>query len=133
MTDERTYALRGHLERLLNAIGQKSTHDCGSHIWTPSALVPRARGLGVLDLSAGPHICGLSGIDLNDVSPEEYLGGIQFLLATLGEDGWCKASACRAPIFWVLTKNGKRAPFSINGATHFSDCAGRAQFTGGKR
>lgn len=56
---------------------------------------------------------------------------IQLLYKSLGLDqGQCRACGC--PIWWVITKNGKRAPFTAEGLNHFADCEGADQFRKGK-
>lgn len=45
---------------------------------------------------------------------------IRALLRNVGEEGSCKG--CQAPIYWVVHRNGKRAPYTVDGLNHFADC-----------
>jgi hypothetical protein len=45
------------------------------------------------------------------------------LLDSIGADkSTCKK--CGSVIWWVVTKNGKKAPFTAQGVNHFADCPG---------
>ena len=46
---------------------------------------------------------------------------LESLLKAVGENGWCRS--CGADIFWLVTKNGKKAPYTPMGLNHFADCA----------
>ena len=57
--------------------------------------------------------------------PTEYAAwlksNIALLYRTIGaEAGECRS--CKAPLWWLITKNGKRAPFTAEGLNHFADC-----------
>lgn len=40
--------------------------------------------------------------------------------AVEGDEGACRS--CQAPIVWIVTKNGKRAPMNLDGTSHFGTC-----------
>ncbi len=48
------------------------------------------------------------------------------LIRVAGEPGKCRG--CGAAIYWVKTANGKRAPYSTTGVSHFVDCPVSEQF-----
>ena len=50
------------------------------------------------------------------------------LLRNIGDPGYCTGKACRAEIFWLVHRNGKRTPYTQDGANHFIDCPDREQF-----
>lgn len=90
-----------------------------------------AKKIGAHDGSGVP-----GEIDLEIAS--EHLGeqifrkNIQSLFQTIGADrGACKS--CGATIHWVLTKNGKRAPFTAEALNHFADCPNAQQHRKGKK
>lgn len=50
-----------------------------------------------------------------------YRDVIAKLMNSIGADaGECKS--CRAPLFWIVTKNGKKAPIDRDGLNHFGSC-----------
>lgn len=51
---------------------------------------------------------------------------IRLLLNTISDGANCKG--CDAPIWWVPTKKGKRAPFTSEGLNHFADCPAKDRF-----
>lgn len=51
---------------------------------------------------------------------------IKRLLSQVGEPGRCKG--CGAPIWWVVHRNGRRAPCTEQGLNHFADCPQAGQF-----
>ena len=53
---------------------------------------------------------------------------IKRLLNQVGEPGVCRG--CGAPIWWVVHRNGKRAPYTEQGLNHFIDCTKAGQFRG---
>ena len=48
------------------------------------------------------------------------------LLKNIGDPGQCRA--CQAEIFWVIHRNGKKAPYTAAGLNHFVDCPAAARF-----
>ena len=48
------------------------------------------------------------------------------LLNMIGDAGHCRA--CGRPIWWVLTKNGKKMPVTDEGISHFADCTKAGEF-----
>lgn len=42
------------------------------------------------------------------------------LLKQVGDESKCKG--CGATIYWVRHKNGKKAPYTVEGLNHFADC-----------
>lgn len=49
------------------------------------------------------------------------------LMKAIGaEAGTC--SRCNAPIWWVRTKAGKKAPYNLGGLNHFADCPDAQKF-----
>jgi hypothetical protein len=52
------------------------------------------------------------------------------LLQAVGDPGKCKG--CGVPIYWVLHRNGKRAPYTLNGLNHFADCPAADRFRGSR-
>ena len=42
------------------------------------------------------------------------------LLHQVGQEAQCRG--CRATIFWVEHRNGKRVPYDPNGLSHFASC-----------
>jgi hypothetical protein len=50
------------------------------------------------------------------------------LLAAVGEPGKCTGARCKADVIWVRHLNGKRAPYDLDGANHFSSCPDAATF-----
>lgn len=42
------------------------------------------------------------------------------LLSQVGDHGICKG--CKAEIYWVQHRNGKRAPYDPDGVNHFATC-----------
>jgi hypothetical protein len=50
-----------------------------------------------------------------------YRDAIVKLYRALGfDEGNCRS--CGKHIWWVVTKNGKRAPYTVDGISHFADC-----------
>ena len=54
-------------------------------------------------------------------------GQIELPTGTVGYPTECKS--CHARIVWGLTKNGKRAPFDLNGMSHFTTCPDARKWT----
>lgn len=48
------------------------------------------------------------------------------LLQQVGEPATCKA--CDAPMFFVVTRAGRRAPYTTEGLNHFADCPNASMF-----
>lgn len=48
------------------------------------------------------------------------------LVKNMGDPGVCKG--CGAEIWWMIHRNGKRAPYDPNGVNHFVTCVDREQF-----
>lgn len=55
-----------------------------------------------------------------------YRQRIQHLLEQIGEPGKCRG--CGMDIYWVQHKNGKKAPYNLNGNNHFMDCPAAERF-----
>jgi hypothetical protein len=55
-----------------------------------------------------------------------------FLLARVGNRGFCSGRHCRAPVIWVEYTNGKRSPFEATGEPHWANCPDRDAFKRGK-
>jgi len=50
-----------------------------------------------------------------------YRKAIAGLYRVLGlDEGQC--SSCHGRIWWVVTKNGRPAPYTVDGVSHFADC-----------
>lgn len=56
---------------------------------------------------------------------------VKVLMQTVGEPGTCKG--CGADIFWIVTKSGKRAPYTALGLNHFADCPKASAFRRGAK
>jgi hypothetical protein len=50
------------------------------------------------------------------------------LVLAIGERGVCSSPACREEIWWIIHRNGRRAPYNRDGVTHFATCPAAAQF-----
>jgi len=48
------------------------------------------------------------------------------LLTSVGDETTCKG--CGAKIYFIKHKNGKKAPYSVIGQSHFIDCSQAKQF-----
>ena len=48
------------------------------------------------------------------------------LLGLIGDKGVC--AGCKAEIYWVVHRNGKRTPYTPVGLNHFIDCPEAARF-----
>lgn len=53
---------------------------------------------------------------------------IQTLITAVGERGFCDGPDCHAEIYWVHHTNGKRAPYNIDGVSHFVTCVNAELF-----
>jgi hypothetical protein len=51
---------------------------------------------------------------------------LQPLLSAIGDKGQCKG--CGAVVYWVVHKNGKKSPYTVNGTNHFIDCPQAGRF-----
>ena len=51
---------------------------------------------------------------------QDLAANIKRLLDQIGDKGTCRG--CNAEIWWVVHKNGKRAPYTATGLNHFADC-----------
>ena len=61
-----------------------------------------------------------------------YEANIARLMKTIGADvGVCRG--CNARVYWVTTRNGKKAPFTAAGLSHFADCPAAERFRQRKR
>lgn len=54
----------------------------------------------------------------NEIAAQKKL--IADLLRNVGDPGICKG--CKAEMFWVEHRNGKRAPYNSDGTNHFITC-----------
>ncbi len=45
---------------------------------------------------------------------------VEKLVKILGQAGTCRG--CGDPIYWVITKNGKKSPLDADGESHFATC-----------
>jgi hypothetical protein len=54
------------------------------------------------------------------------------LVASVGDRGICSSAACRQEIWWIVHKNGKRAPYNSDGTNHFITCIDAPRFHKGK-
>jgi hypothetical protein len=69
-----------------------------------------------------------------DAVLDKLRSNIELLYKTIGASpGTCTGPTCTEPVWWVLTKNGKRAPFTADGLNHFADCPDRERFRKGGR
>lgn len=48
------------------------------------------------------------------------------LLQSVGDKGECRG--CRAVIYWVTHRNGKKVPYTPAGLNHFIDCPAAKDF-----
>lgn len=55
--------------------------------------------------------------------PEER---IKDLVKAVGQEGQCRG--CGRKIWWIVTKNGKKAPYTDEGLNHFADCPKANEF-----
>ncbi len=67
-----------------------------------------------------PHAPEASCVDAQSGAMEKLLG----LIA--GSPVPCRG--CRASVYWVTHKNGKRAPYTVAGLNHFVDCPAAKEF-----
>lgn len=51
---------------------------------------------------------------------------VEAFMKVLGNKARCRG--CDAEIYWVTTKNGKKAPFNEDGTSHFSNCPHASSF-----
>jgi len=51
---------------------------------------------------------------------------VTVLLRLIGEPAQCRG--CGAEIYWVVHRNGKRAPYTLLGLNHFADCPAAQSF-----
>ena len=52
----------------------------------------------------------------------------EHLVEHVGEPNRCSAPECRAPIYWIVHRNGKRAPYNPDGTNHFITCPAVEKF-----
>lgn len=52
---------------------------------------------------------------------------LDHLLRQVGEPGHCRG--CGAPVYWVIHRNQKRVPYTMEGLNHFVNCEKREQFS----
>jgi len=57
---------------------------------------------------------------------DEYQDKIKKLLDLVGDIGECKG--CGREVWWVVHKNGKKAPYTRTALNHFIDCPNADQF-----
>jgi len=48
------------------------------------------------------------------------------LLKVVGDVGECRG--CGATIWWIKTRTGTAAPYTVAGVSHFADCPKSAEF-----
>ncbi len=94
-----------HLEEVVSAHIEDSEHDRGIDI-AFGALVGIAEQADALQTN------------------------LAHLLKQIGEPALCKA--CGAEIWFVVNRNGKRAPYTKAGLNHFADCPAAEKFRKGK-
>ena len=64
---------------------------------------------------------------MTELETIEWLSGnIARLLDQVGDPGKCRG--CQRDIWWVVHKNGKKAPYTRRGLNHFADCPKAASF-----
>lgn len=51
---------------------------------------------------------------------------IKPLLTAIGDKSTCKG--CGAEIYWIVHKNKKKVPYTVEGRNHFIDCPARDRF-----
>ena len=56
----------------------------------------------------------------------ELMRRITHLLDQTGSRGTCRG--CDRPVMWVRHKNGKLAPYTLDGLNHFADCPAAERF-----
>jgi len=55
-----------------------------------------------------------------------YRRSVVALYRAIGfDEGECRS--CGRKVWWVETKNGKRAPYTVDGVSHFADCPSAGQ------
>ena len=66
--------------------------------------------------------------------PVNWEANLRTLLKQIGTPAICwlqgqDGKVCGQPIFWLTTKNGRQAPYTEIGISHFADCpyAGRSR------
>jgi hypothetical protein len=57
---------------------------------------------------------------------QRLLRGIAILLHAVADQAECKG--CPATIYWVRHKNGKSAPYNVDGTNHFVTCPNSKSF-----
>lgn len=57
---------------------------------------------------------------------DQYEYNIERMLNQIGDKGKCRG--CGADIWWLVHKNGKRAPYTCKAENHFIDCPKADQF-----
>jgi hypothetical protein len=57
---------------------------------------------------------------------QRVLKGIAILLHSVADEAACKG--CPATIYWVRHRNGKSAPYNVDGTNHFVTCPKSKQF-----
>lgn len=57
------------------------------------------------------------------------LNNIRHLFKQIGEPGHCQG--CGREIVWIVHRNGRRAPYTLEGLNHFADCPKADLFKGG--
>ena len=63
----------------------------------------------------------------DEPSPELILRqNIHRLLTQVGGESKCRG--CDAAIWWVVHRNGKKAPYTADALNHFADCPAAAKF-----
>lgn len=53
------------------------------------------------------------------------------LVLAVGERGVCASPNCRQEIWWIVHRNGKRAPYNADGINHFVTCIDAPRFKKG--
>lgn len=84
--------------------------EVGERRVVDKAALEKAEGVLVAALNGDRRAC-----------VEWYRSNVRLLMQTMGVAA-DKCSSCGAPIWWVTTKNGKPAPISVDGLSHFADC-----------
>ena len=51
---------------------------------------------------------------------------LRALLGNVGDLGHCRG--CKAEVWWIEHRNGRKAPYTAAGLNHFADCPAAASF-----
>ena len=94
------------------------------HRWRiPTIREEQSFGPGFLCEDA---FCGeaLDSEDANRLQATAYQA--EALLKVVGDEGVCRD--CLAPIYWVVTKASRRAPYNPDASSHFATCPKADEF-----